>query len=485
MIKKISFFPFVLLVIGSIDNIRNLPSSALFGSSAIFFFLFGAIFFLVPTALISAQLAAAFPTARGGVYHWVKSALGEKAGVTAIWLQWINTMVWYPAILSFIGGSIAYLVNPDLAASPFYLLIVILVLFWSFTAVNLFGIRVSSGINTLCTMIGTIFPLLLLIGLGVFWTASGHPIQIQFSSSEILPSFQSSSTWVSLISVMASFLGMELSGVHVNDIENPQKNFPKGVLIAGLFILFSMLFGSLAIGAILPKQDINLVSGVLQSFTFLLAALDLSGYVPLLTLLIIIGSVGNMINWLISPAKGLLHAAENGFLPSFFTKTNRFGVPSRVLLLQAILVSVFTSLFLLVESVNVLYWFFTALSTGLYMMMYMLLFIAAIKLDFIERQEKASFKIPFGKTGLLSVCCCGLCGCLLTLIVGCFPPESLYISSNFEYGCLFVLGLVLFVSPVALLFFQQKRAKKSTKMKGPLEHVSVSENHSLSELYDR
>lgn len=363
MNKKISFISLILLVIGSIDNIRNLPSSALFGSSSIFFFLLGAVLFLIPTALVAAELAAAFPK-EGGVYHWMKHALGAKMGVCAVWLQWINTMVWYPTILSFIAGSIAYLISPALAASPLYILSVILILFWTLTAINLFGVRTSAKVNSLCGLIGTIIPLLLLVGLGIYWFFSGHPLQIGFSSSEVLPSLSTSSTWVSLISVMASFLGMELSGVHVNDIEKPNKNFPKAILIAASFILFSMLFGSLTIALILPKENINLISGVLQVFSSLFASLNLSGFTPILALLIIIGSIGNMINWLISPAKGLFHASEEGFLPPSLTKINRYGVPSRILIVQAVLVSAFAGFFLLVPSINAFYWFLTALSTG-------------------------------------------------------------------------------------------------------------------------
>ena len=350
MNRKISLASLILLIIGSIDNIRNLPSSALFGSSSIFFFLLGAVFFLIPTAFVTAELASAFPN-KGGVYHWMKQALGEKAGVCAVWLQWINTMVWYPAILSFIAGSIAYLFSSSLATSPVYILSVILILFWTLTGINCLGVQISAKVNNVCGLIGTIFPLLLLIGFGVYWLISGQPSQIHFSSAEILPEWGTSATWISLVSVMASFLGMELSSVHVNDIENPNKNFPKAILVACSFILFSMLFGTLTIALILPKSDINLVSGVLQVFSNL-------GCTPLLASLIIIGSIGNMINWLISPAKGLLQVSQDGYLPPYLAKRNRFEVPARILILQAVLVSAFASFFFLFPNVNAVYWLF-------------------------------------------------------------------------------------------------------------------------------
>src|ERR1700760_1231064 len=93
--------PLTLLIIGAIDSIRNLPATALFGSSLIFFFIFSAIVFLIPAALVSAELSSTW-TEKSGIYYWTKLAFGEKTGFVAIWLQWINTMVWFPTILSFL-----------------------------------------------------------------------------------------------------------------------------------------------------------------------------------------------------------------------------------------------------------------------------------------------------------------------------------------------------------------------------------------------
>ena len=104
--NKIGTFALTLLITGSIDSIRNLPATALFGSTLIFFFIFAALFFLIPSALISAELAA--NVSEGGVYQWAKRAFGEKTGFLVIWLQWINVVVWLPTILSFIAATAAY-----------------------------------------------------------------------------------------------------------------------------------------------------------------------------------------------------------------------------------------------------------------------------------------------------------------------------------------------------------------------------------------
>src|SRR6185295_7837526 len=83
-------FALVMLMTGAIDSIRNLPATALFGSTLIFFFIFSAFIFLIPAALVSAELSS-YCHEKGGVFHWIQMAFGKKMGFFAIWLQWVNT----------------------------------------------------------------------------------------------------------------------------------------------------------------------------------------------------------------------------------------------------------------------------------------------------------------------------------------------------------------------------------------------------------
>ena len=460
MLKKISLYSLVMLIIASIDSIRNLPAAALFGSSLVFFFILSAFVFLMPTSLVAAELTAIYPE-KGGVYHWVYSAFGEKWAMLAIWMQWINTMVWYPTILSFIAGTAAYLLNPELASNKLYLVTSIVTVFWSITFLNLFGIHFSTRINNVCALIGTIIPLILLVILGCLWCFSEQPLQITLTKESLIPSFSSSTSWISLVAIMASFLGMELAGVHVNDIKNPQRNFPKALLISALFLLVSMLLGSLAIAVVIPEGQINLVSGVMQVFSDFFNVFGLQFLIPILTVLIVVGSIGSIINWLISPAKGLLHAAEFGFLPVFFTKKNRWGVPARVLIGQAICVSVLCFVFLLVPGVNGFYWFLTALSTELYMIMYVLMFLSALCLHYKFSNRPKVFKIPGGAFGIWIVCLLGILGCSATIGVSFFPPGNIDVGSSFHYVMMVVVANIITISPV-FLFYQYKKTKKMT-----------------------
>lgn len=447
-----SLFSLVLLIVAAIDSIRNLPATAIFGSSLLFFFIFSAIVFLIPISLVAAEFTSRY-VEKGGVFHWVRHAFGEKTALIAIWLQWINTLVWYPTILSFIAGTAAYLFDPALAQKRGFLVIVILIVFWGLTFLNLRGIHVSTRINSICGIIGLLIPMCFLILLGVLWIVKGNPIQVQFTAENIFPSFSESQNWISLVAIMASFLGMELAGVHVGDIRDPQKNFPKAMGVSVLILLSTIVLGALSIAIVIPQKEIRLVDGVMQTFTQFLTAFHIPWVVPILTVLIIVGSVGGMINWLISPAKGLLQAAEHGFLPPFFAKKNAHDVPVRLLIVQALLVSLFCAAFLLMPSINAFYWFLTALSTELYMLMYILLFASALKLG--RPQEAYSYRIPKGTRRL--TCVVGLLGCLLTLIVGYFPPEDIDAGSGLRYALLIASGNIILITPAFLLCFYKKR----------------------------
>lgn len=448
----------VLLIIAAIDSIRNIPAPALFGTSLIFFFLFAALLFLIPTALVSAELSATFPE-KGGIYHWVKTAFGAKWAMGAIWLQWINTMVWYPTILSFLAGTAAYLIDPELVNNKAYVMGSVLIIFWIVTLINLKGIHFSSKLNNICVVFGVIVPMLFLIGLGIVWLIAHRPMQIEISLEQMLPSLGHGENWISLVAIMASFLGMELAGVHVNDIKEPQNNFPKAVFYAVLFILLSMLLGSLTIAIVLPAKEINLVAGVIQVLTSVLDSFGLAWLAPVFAGLIVVGTLAQITNYLISPAKGLMHAAEFGFMPPFFMRQNKQGVASRILIAQGIIVSLVCCLFLLVPTVNAFYWFLTALSTELYMLMYILMFLAALYLHHKYVNRPKTFKIPGRHIGMWLTALLGITGCAVTVVVSFFPPDALAISSLGRYAWMIAIGNLVSIAPV-LLFFWYKSIKR-------------------------
>lgn len=454
-IQPLTVFTLMMITIGSVDSIRNLPTTALFGSQLIGFYLLGALFFLMPTALVSAELASSWPE-QGGIYIWVKEAFGKKTGFLAIWLQWIENVIWYPTLLSFVAGTIGYLINPQLANNSWFIWSIIISSFWGVTWVNLKGMQSSALFSNICAISGLLLPMSLIIGLGAVWLTSGNPLQIQLDMHSIIPDWHDKSLWVSLTAIMMSFCGIEIATVHAQDVKNPQKAFPRALFYSVLIILSTLILGSLAIAIVLPHQEINLVAGIMQAFEAFFTRYHLLVLLPLMALTLVLGGLGSVSNWIIAPTKGLLVAAKDGNLPLFFQKCNKNGAPKILLIGQALIVTLLSTLFLFMPSVNGSYWLLTALAAQLYMLMYLLMFLSALKLRFTLPAKSSAFRIPGGKAGLILVCGVGIVGAFTTLIVSFIPPEGINVGSLLHYELTLIVGLLLMCCPPYLINRRKK-----------------------------
>ena len=473
----------VLLITGAIDSIRNLPAAALFGQTLIFFFVFGALFFLIPTALVSAELAANID--QGGIYHWCRIAFGESIGFLAVWLQWVNNLVWFPTILSFVVGTASYLINPLFAQNKWYLIGAILGTFWLLTLINLRGIRLSARFTSFCALVGLIIPVVLIISLLLIWLIGGYPRQIHFSLAGLIPHWSHLHDWLALTAIMLGFAGMELATVHINEVHQAAVTFPRALAYSTVIILVTMMLGSLAIAIVLPYDQINLVNGTITTFAYFLSAYHLTWLTPLLIGLLVMGSAGGIISWIVSPLKGLRQAAEQHFLPRYFMQENAYHAPARLLIAQGVLVSVVSSAFLLLPSINGAYWLLTALTTQLYMLMYLLMFLAALRIRHTSSQRTISVRsrpsqqgtstFTMSNTWLRIVCILGLIGCIITLLVGFLPPAHLNVGTTLQYESIFISGMMVMLFPV-LLCDGYRRRKLSANSASKRAALAIASN---------
>ena len=106
---KLSVATLAIRKITAVVSLRGLPAEAIYGLSSAFYYLFAAVVFLIPTALVAAELAAMFSDKQGGVFRWVGEAFGPRTGFLAIWLQWIESTIWYPTVLTFGAVSLAFI----------------------------------------------------------------------------------------------------------------------------------------------------------------------------------------------------------------------------------------------------------------------------------------------------------------------------------------------------------------------------------------
>ena len=331
--KTLTIFSIAMINVIAIDSLRTLPMGATFGFSIIFYFAFAAIFFFIPTALVAAELATGWPET-GGVYVWVKEAFGKRLAFLAIWLQWFYNICWYPTIMSLIAATIAYTFNPQWVHNKVYMLTVIMLAFWVATLINACGMKVSSIFTNVAAIVGTLVPTLFIIILGIIWVASGHKIETLFSTKALFPNLSHINNLVLLTGVLFGFVGIEMSASHAREAKNPQRDYPKAMLYSVLIILLTMTLGTLAIEAVVPTNQLNIVTGLLEAFRLFLASFHLQWLMPVIAFLIVFGAMGGAAAWMLGPSKGILVASRDGCLPEKLGKLNKKHVPVNILLLQ-------------------------------------------------------------------------------------------------------------------------------------------------------
>ena len=344
--RVLNTFHLTMINIAIVFTVRGFPMLAEEGLSSLFFLFFAAATFFIPAALVAAELATGWPPkGPGGIYIWTREALGEGWGFVAVWFQWIANVVWFPSLLSFIAATIAYIFAPSLSDNKFFILSVVLVVFWVFTLANCRDMKTSGWISTagvVCSFMVAGFIILL----GVLWLTSGRTSQVAFEADKLLPDMTHIHNIVFLAGAMVILAGIELSGGHKEAVINPKRTFPRAILFSALISVVLLGLGTLAVAVVIPQKDISLVSGVMQLFEKLLDAYHIKWLVPWAAVLVVAGSIGEVSSWIAGLAKGLFVTARDGLLPPWLARENRQGVPVNVLIIQAVIVTVFSAVFL-------------------------------------------------------------------------------------------------------------------------------------------
>ncbi|MFH1653317.1 MAG: amino acid permease [Pseudomonadota bacterium] len=457
----LSVFVLGMMNVAIIMNLRGLPMMAKEGLSMIFFVLFATFIFLIPTSLVSAELATGWPK-EGGVYRWIKVAFGGRWGFLAIWLQWIQNVIWYPTILAFAAGALSYLfMDPSLANNKIFNVAVILVIYWGATFMNFRGMKTSGWLTTAGVIGGTILPGILIIALGIAWWVKGNTLEFTLTSHSILPDFSNFSNISFLAGVVLLFAGMEVSAVHALDVKNPKKDYPKAIFLAAFIIVIIFTLSTLSIAAVLPVKKISLTAGIMQGFMDLLNIFKLDWLLPVIGFFLAFGAIGAVTPWIVGPSKGLLATAKDGDLPPFLAHTNKSGVPTHILLIQGLIVTAVSLVYLLMPNVSSAFFLLTALAVILYLTMYIILFVAAIRLRYTQPKVTRAYKIPFGNFGMWFVAGIGILGALFAITVGFFPPSQLTVGSPTFYITFLILGVtVLGGMPLIINHFKKPEWKK-------------------------
>ena len=465
--KKLGVLSLALINVAAVLSLRNFPSMAVEGWGMIFWYVLFTVCFLIPTALVAAELASTWPKA-GGIYAWVREAFPGKGSFITIWCSWVNNIVWFPTVVSFIMITFAYtLLKPALGENMIFMAVVMLGVMWILTFFNFGRMKHSTTLSTVGTVVGALIPITILVVLTFAWLAQGNDSYLgDLTLSALIPDMNFSMLTFAA-SLVLMFAGMEMAGYHARETDNPQKDYPIAMFIAAAIICIVSILGTWSVGTMVSPDFLNgpegLNGGVIEAFQVVLDSFNVGWLIIPLGLMLALGIIAQLSTWMLGPAKGLAPAAYLGDLPPMFRKQNKNGAPVGVLVLQSAISSGFVLLYLALDALNIDgYWVLVAITSLINIIMYLFMFAAFLKLRVSQADKPRPFRLPGGKVGAYIVGGVAIVTLVFGFIFGLYPSNPMSDTMTVVY----IIGVFLAVICISVLppFIIDKWFKKDSWM---------------------
>jgi amino acid transporter len=416
--QYITWIALALMTTSSVASLRSAPTMAVYGLACVFLYLVPAIIFLLPTAMVSAELASGWS---GGVYRWVSEGISPRMGFLAVWCQFAMTIFYYPTLLGYVASTFAYVIDPSLASNGVYTAIVIVTMFWTGVIVSSRGMKAVAGLSSAGLILGTLIPGALLVVLGVIFLGQGNQSAAPMDFDALLPAWTGIASLVLIVNNFLSYSGMEMNAVHVSSLRKPASEFPKAMFVAVGLVLAIFILPALAISWFIPAEQLSLTAGVMQAFDTVFAYFNLGWATPIIALMLIAASLGGMLTWLAGPSKGLLMISrQEGYLPPVLQRLNKHGIQQNILVAQGAVTTVIALLYALIPEVSSAYWILSVITTQVYLVVYVLMFIAAVRL----REDKPNHPRGFRTPALPLMCWVGALASIAAFVIGFIPPSQ-------------------------------------------------------------
>jgi glutamate:GABA antiporter len=434
--RLIRWTALALLTVGSVGNLGSAPPLAVFGLASVFLYVLPALVFLVPVSLVAAELSSGWP---GGVYHWVEQGISAPMGLLAVWCEFAQTIFFYPALLAYVASTLAYVFDPGLASNGVYNAVIIIVLYWGGVLLCSRGPALVARLGSGGTLLGTVIPAAIIVGLGIAFLVQGHHPAAPMTARHLLPAWSGLASIVLIVNSFFTYAGVEVTAVHVDELRNPAREYPRSIFVAMALVLAVFIGPTLAISWVVPSAQISFTAGVMQAFNSLFTHFHVGFAVPLIAIALAIGALAGMISWLDGPSEGLLRIGrERGYLPPYFQKVNRQGIEVRIIAAEGVVITLIALLYAFIPSVSHAYWIFAVMATQVYMIMYVLMFVAAIRLRRSRPDHPGGYRAP--ALGLL--CVTGTISSAAALVIGFIPPSQFGHLNPLTYAVLILAGIL-------------------------------------------
>ena len=392
-----------LFSICAIIVLDTLGASASIGASTITWYIITLVLFFIPYGLITAELGSTYPE-QGGIYVWVRRAFGERWAARTTWYYWINVALWMPSVYVLFAGVFSQLFLPDMSLT--WIVIIGIVMTWITVVVGTITLEVGKWVPNLGAILKAV--IILVLGIGGIVFAIRNGVANDLSLNAMMPTWDAGLAFLPVI--VYNFLGFELMSGAGDEMKNPGRDIPKAIITAGALIAFFYLFATVGMLLALPLDQLGLVSGIVDT---LQAVLGSSTIANVAVIVLGIGALytffANMVTWTMGANRTAAQAADEGTLPEIFGRLHPVNkTPVGAYIITGIVSTLVVIVYGFMAGSNEdLFWTLFAFSSIIFLLPYLMLFPAFLKLRASDPKAKRPYTFPGGNAfaWVMSIIC--------------------------------------------------------------------------------
>ncbi len=392
-------FDMILFSVAAIMLLTQVPITAKEGPAVLFWTVVLLVFFFVPYGLMTAELGSTYADT-GGIYSWVQRAFGGFWGTQVSWWYWINVGIWLPSVYLMFATLLGQTL--DVRVGFWWTVVMAVALIWINFSINVVTLDTSKWITNIAAII-TVAIMLLIGVLGLIRVLTDGSVT-PWTGDSMLPSWGS---MVLLGVVVYNFLGFELMSSASEEMRDPQRDVPRSIFASGLLIAVFYLVAIVGMLFLLPTDGFNRTNGL---FRVLEEGLGTSGVAAAAVTVIGLGALycffAALVPWTIGANRAAAEAARRGDLPPVLASTSkRFRTPVAAATATALVGTFFTVGYGLVmelsrsPKVETLFWNLFAFSTLVFLLSYLVMAAAFLKLRYSDPDAPRPYRVPGGTVG--------------------------------------------------------------------------------------
>ena len=263
--KKMTLVSLILMIFTSVFGFANMPRAFyLMGYAAIPWYILSAILFFIPYAFMMAEYGSSFKKETGGIYSWMEKSVGPKYAFIGtfmwyasyiIWMVNVSSTIWVPLSNAIFGNDITgqlslFGLNSIQSLGILGCLWILLVTFIASKGVDKIK-KVTSIGGTAVALLNLVLLIggLIILILNRFQFKQPILNIIRDFTTSPNPAYQTPLSILSFLTfAIFAFGGLEVLGGLVDQTENAEITFPKGLTISAIVIAIGYSVGIFACG---------------------------------------------------------------------------------------------------------------------------------------------------------------------------------------------------------------------------------------------